>query len=264
MHRIFWGKGVMQLGKLLVYPAGTTEACQYGAQFLKEAGVDLVDHPAPEVTHLLLDVPSFREDGALRDGGDLRYLLSTLPKTIAVIGGNLQHPALDGYTVTDLLKDPQYLAINAAITAECALQVAAPRMNTAFFDSPALVLGWGRIGKCLARLLKHMGCPVTVAARKEADRAMLHALGYPAVPISQIEKLLPKCRLVFNTVPELLLHREQTQPHTKCLFVDLASRPGMQGEHVLWARGLPGIYAPESSGRLIARRFLQICKEGSP
>jgi dipicolinate synthase subunit A len=77
----------------------------------------------------------------------------------------------------DLLKDPHYLAKNAAITAECALKVAAPYLKTTFSESPTLILGWGRIGKCLARLLSARNCPVSVAARKESDRAMLEAFG---------------------------------------------------------------------------------------
>ena len=44
-------------------------------------------------------------------------------------------------------------------------------------DCKVLVIGWGRIGKCLAALLKGLEADVTVVARKETDRAILHALG---------------------------------------------------------------------------------------
>jgi hypothetical protein len=63
-------------------------------------------------------------------------------------------------------------------------------------------------------------------------------------------------RVIFNTVPTLLL--EQTS--SRCLKIDLASVPGIAGEDVIHARGLPGKKAPESSGELIARRLLQLMK----
>ena len=258
---IFWGKGVMGLKKMLVFPVGSTDACRYAAAFLEKAGVELVDHPCPEVTHLLLDVPSFGPAGTLRGGGSLGSILEMLPPDVTVAGGNLVHPALKGYPTLDLLQDLQYLAVNAAITADCALQVAAPRMTATFADSPALIIGWGRIGKCLGQLLKAIGTDVTIAARKEADRAMISALGYQAVDIPEIPAVLPRCALVFNTAPEMVLHKELSDTCRNCVKIDLASKPGIEGEDVVWARGLPGVYAPESSGRLIAETFFRLSKE---
>ena len=43
--------------------------------------------------------------------------------------------------------------------------------------------------------------------------------------------------------------------------MDLASKKGIAGNDVIWARGLPGIHAPEESGALIARTILDLLKE---
>lgn len=258
---IFWHKGGMVLGNSLIYPVGNTAACRYAALFLKKAGVRLVDHPTPEVTHLLLDVPSFGADGKLRGGGDVEEILRMLPPKITVVGGNLSHPALAGYKTMDLLKDAQYLAVNAAITADCALRVAAPKMTATFADSPALVIGWGRIGKCLGQLLTGLGTEVTFAARKEADRAMIKALHFEAVDMDGMAQVLPKCRLIFNTAPEMVVHKALLALCENAVKIDLASKLGMEGEDVIWARGLPGIHAPESSGKLIAETFMKLDRE---
>lgn len=247
------------MAKYLIYPVGTTAASQYAADYLTKAGLTIVDHPTPEVTHLLMDVPSFGNDGMLRGGGNPQRILETLPQYITVVGGNLRHQALDEYRVWDFLQEEAYLAQNAAITADCAVQVAAPLLKTTFAQSPALIIGWGRIGKCLGRLLKGMGCSVTVAARKASDRAMLRALGYDAADPADLR--LDGFRLLFNTVPELILNKEQLSHYKDCVKIDLASRKGLEGDDVIWARGLPGIYAPESSGRLIADTFLRKLKE---
>lgn len=251
----------MRLGNMLVFPAGNTDACRYAAAFLKQAGIGLTDHPSPEVTHFLLDVPSFGADGMLRGGGELQQLLQMLPQNVIVIGGNLCHPALSQYRTLDLLQDAEYLAVNAAITADCALQAAAPLMTTTIADSPTLIIGWGRIGKCLAQLLKAVGTDVTIAARKSSDRAMAKALGLNAVGMEELTQPLPQYRLIFNTAPELVLHKEQAETARNCVKIDLASKPGIEGSDVVWARGLPGIHAPESSGKLIAQSVLRLCKE---
>lgn len=249
------------MAQYLIYPIGSTLACRYAAEYLQKHRFELVDHPTPEVTHLLLDVPGFGNDGLLRGGGAVERILETLPQYITVVGGNLQHPALEGYRKMDLLLDEGYLAENAAITADCALQTAAPLLTTTFAQSPALIIGWGRIGKCLAAMLKAIGCQVTVAARKASDRAMLQALGYRAADPKRLDGILPRFRILFNTVPTPVLNRRQLSVCRNCVKIDLASQKGLEGDDVIWARGLPGIHAPESSGQLIADTFIRLLKE---
>ena len=245
----------------LLYPIGSTAASDYAATFLRKEGFHLIDHPTPEVTHLLLDVPSFQGNGQLRGGGNLQKILEMLPQYITVVGGNLNDTILDNYRKIDLLQDAVYLAENAAITAECVLQVAAPLLTTTFAQSPALIIGWGRIGKCLGKLLKGLGCDVTVAARKPADRAMLQALGYEAVDPADLTPLLPGFRILCNTVPYPVLNQAQLKLCKCCAKIDLASQKGLEGDDVVWARGIPGIHAPESSGKLIADTFVRLVKE---
>ena len=55
--------------------------------------------------------------------------------------------------------------------------------------------------------------------------------------------------------------RTLPEEDSPALKIDLASRKGMGGKDVVWARGLPGNDTPESSGSLIARRVLSILKE---
>ena len=242
----------MFLDKILLYPIGSSGSCRYASGYLEQAGIALIDHPAPEITHLLLDVPSKEP---LSDGRDLKEVLRMLPRSVTVIGGNLN---LTERRTVDLLQDPLYLAKNAAITAQCALQVAAPYLHTTLADTPVLILGWGRIGKCLAKLLSNLGCSVTVAVRKLQDRAMLEALGYRAVDFEAVPSILPQCGLLYNTVPDLPFVWDLS----KVVAIDLASEPGMKCDNVIIARGLPGKYAPESSGNLIAETIFRFYKEG--
>lgn len=236
--------------KPLIYPIGTTDACRHAAAILAKSGIPIIDHPSPEVTHLLLDI---------RPGIDPAHTLRMLPSNVTVIGGNLNLPE---YCTWDFLKDECYLAQNAAITAHCALKLALNHIQATLTDTPTLILGWGRIGKCLAAMLKALGCPITVAARKETDRAMLQALGYNTQDTANLK--LKDIRLLFNTAPEPILTEEALLPYPSLVKIELASKPGISGTDVIIARGLPGIHAPVSSGNLIAKTILRYLKEETP
>lgn len=245
-----------------IYCAGCTEAARFAANKLHATGFHLLSKPDPTAELLLLDIPSFGPDGQLRCGGSLAELLKHFSPEVTVCGGNLNHPALAGYHVIDLLKDPEYLAENAYITAEAALDVALPDLSVTLRNCPVLILGWGRIGKCLGQLLKNIGAEVTIAARKESDRAMIRALGFRAADFPALPRLLHSYRLIYNTVPEILLNAElMTNCRPDCLKIELASRPGMEGDGIITARGLPAIHFPESTGKLIADTLIRLTQK---
>ena len=250
------------MNQVTLYAPGGNAAVRFACRALAAQGLDVTQVPTPEVTHLLLPVPAFEADGRIRGGGILEHLLADLPEHITVLGGNLTHPALQGYPVIDLLGDGLYAAKNAAITADCAIRVAAQQLGVVFDGCPILILGWGRIGKSLAQKLKAMGARVTVAARNRADRDMLAALGYGAEAPHRLGHNLAPYRVIFNTVPAPVLTAEQMKHCRKdCVKIELASVPGMVGDGVTAALGLPGKMTPESSGELIARTVIRLLAE---
>ena len=233
------------MSSILFYPIGCTSGCQQAAEVLKGCGIAMTDHPSQEVTHLLLDVPGFSPDGTLRGGGELAELLRRLPETVTIVSGKIP-AAYSRWRCMDLLQDEGYLWENAAITAQCAVQLAARRMGGIFRGQTALVIGWGRIGKHLCRLLTGLGAQVFLASRSDAHKAEAASFGIHTEPKYD-------CRVVFNTAPGITLDEEAFTG----LKIELASAPGFRGEDVLEARGLPGIYAPEQSGTLIAKTILR-------
>lgn len=242
-----------------IYCAGNTAALSFARENLLQRGYAIALQPAPDVTHLLLPVPSFEPDGRIRGGGIPSNILADLPESITVVGGNISSLAQYGCVTVDLLQDPQYVAENAAITADCAIRVARERMCCIWRDCPVLVIGWGRIGKCLADQLRALGADVTVAARKEADLAVLRALGYGAENILHIDP--SHYRVIFNTVPAAVLSQEQCKAcDPNSLKIELASRPGIEDPSVISALGLPAKYAPETSGKLIADTFIRLLR----
>ena len=235
------------------YLAGDSAALRYAGEYLEDLGAEVAQRPDSRVTHLLLPVPS------AQPGCDVQALLSQLPKGITIVGGNLNPDDFPGYKLMDLLRDPTYLARNAAITAYCALRLAMMELPVMLRGCRVLIIGWGRIAKCLAALLWALEADVTVAARQEADRAMACALGYRAEAITDLDDTLNDYRLIFNTVPAPVLSEKQVELCRQgCLRIDLASVEGIGGSHKIWARGLPGKDAPESSGILIAKTIIRL------
>ena len=235
----------------LIYATEGDPALSYGVRELEKRGICFADAPGSGVTHLLLPVP------CRLSGQELTGLLAQLPKGVTVLGGFLDRPELKHYRCLDLLKDSRYLAKNAMITAYCALELAQKEMAVTWEDCPVLILGWGRIGKCLGSLLKSLGPQVSIAARKEADLSMIAALGCDGRDIGQLDYILRRYRVIFNTVPSPVLSRAQTGLcREDCILVELASTPGMDAPNVIDGRGLPGKLAPESAGKLIARTVM--------
>jgi len=239
----------MMKGTVLCVPR--SDAIRHAAAYLSELGIPVTEKCAPDVRYLLLPVPSF-------PAGDvyLAYYLSRLPDNVIITGGNLSSPLLEGYRTVDLLQDPYYLAANAAITADCTLEILNQHFSSALQGRQALIIGWGRIGKCLGKRLEQQGSNVTIAARKPADLAMIQALGYRALPVPDLSDQSGRFEIILNTAPALIL--PDLQAKEGAVVLELASKPGITGENILNARGLPGKMAPERSGKLIAETFIRL------
>ena len=229
--------------KPTVYIPILTPTMAHAARILAEAEIDLV-HTPEQAEYLLYPCPTpltALDDycqGATIIGGNLDFLNSCVSRL-------------------DLLKDPYYLADNAAITAEAALGLILSNLRCAITEGKILILGWGRIGKCLTHQLTHLDAPLSVYARKPEDRALLRSLGYHPVSAEELTDSLAEYRCVINTAPARILRYEDAQRlRTDCFKLDLASVQGIPGDDVLHARGLPGKYKPESAGKLVARTVL--------
>ena len=223
-----------------------SDAVRRAAQYLSGIGLPVTDRAAPDISHLLLPVPSFSFGT-----GYLAHLLTDIPDDIVISGGFLDSPLLQGYRTVDFLKDPYYLAENAAITASCAVTMLKAHKRHSLNDIRVLVIGWGRIGKCLGKLLQEKGAYVTIAARKDSDLAMIDALGYGAMDLNHLK---PDSQFIVNTIPAMVLPRVPANVYA----IELASKPGMGGENVIVAKGLPGKMRPAESGRLIAETFMRL------
>ena len=194
-----------------------------------------------------------------------------------LLGGLLPRSLPDalpaGCRVTAYYEDEALLLRNAYLTAEGALMLAMQETDCALRGKTAAVVGYGRIGKLLARLLLSVGMEVTACARRRESLLWAAADGCRPLQICDAAHhaghgLFPLCcghLVLFNTVPEQVLDRDlllRLEPGT--LLVDLASAPfGAREEDAREAEranglryirvpGIPGQYAPRDAGYAIA------------
>lgn len=159
----------------------------------------------------------------------------------------------------------EFAIYNSVPSAEGAIQMAMEQLPITLHGSSAWVLGFGRTGETLCRMLQGIGARVTAVARSPVALARATAAGHQAVQFAALQKSpggseIGAADVVFNTVPAPVLTAEvlsRLQPDA--LVIDLASAPGgtdfeaarQLGIRALLAPGLPGKVAPRTAGRII-------------
>ena len=160
--------------------------------------------------------------------------------------------------------------LNAIPTAEGAIQFAMEELPYTLHGSKCLIIGNGRIGKILAKMLDGIGAEVTVAARKRKDLAMVYSYGYNNLHIGELYDNIGRFDVIFNTAPSLILDCDMlVKTRRDSLVIDLASKPGgvdfdaarRLGIKVIWALSLPGKVAPHTAGDIIGKTILNILDE---
>ena len=115
-----------------------------------------------------------------------------------------------------------------------------------------------------------LGCDVTVAARSPKDLAWAEADGAHVIPLAFMERVLPKYRIVINTIPARIFgERELSLLDSDTLIIDLASLPGgvdfSAAEELelraISALSLPGKTAPVTAAEIMDRTIGNILAE---
>lgn len=175
-----------------------------------------------------------------------------------------------GVAVHDYYEREELIVRNCVPTAEGALAIAMQETARTIFESRCLVVGHGRVGKVVARLLGACGARVSVAARRQEDLAWIKTEGYTPVPITELSDAAEKADLIFNTVPVQLFDKTLlAHVRPDALIIDLASKPGgvdfetakSLGLRVIWALSLPGKVAPMTAAEIIRDTVIHMITE---
>lgn len=152
--------------------------------------------------------------------------------------------------------------LNSIPTAEGAIQRAMEELPVTLHGTRVVVVGFGRCGVTLARMLGGIGARVRVVARDAAQRARAYEMGLDAVSLERLAQSVADARAVFNTVPALLITRDVLERMRQgVVVIDVAQAPGgvdfeaakELGIKAFLDLGIPGKVAPETAGEILAR-----------
>lgn len=172
--------------------------------------------------------------------------------------------------IIDIMKREEHAVLNTIATAEGAIKIAIENTNRVLHGSKALILGFGRIGKVLAKKLEGLSVDVTCSARKNEDFAWIRTYGYKALNTNLLGKELENFDIIINTIPYIVLNKDNLKYVNKeTLLIDLASNPGGIDQNAakelnlkfIWALSLPGKIAPITSAENIKNTIYNILDE---
>lgn len=195
----------------------------------------------------------------------IQELLEKLQKRTIVFLGKaddrfINQLEIKGNSWCDITEEETFSILNAIPSAEGAIQKAMEKTDITIHGARTLILGYGRIGKSLARMLKGIGAKVTVEARNNSDLAWILENGYMGVHINDLDTVLFDQDIIFNTVPSLIMDSKRIEKlNPRTVIIDLASSPGgvdfdatskmgIKASHEL---GLPGKVAPRTAAKII-------------
>lgn len=214
------------------------------------------------------------EDGILINAphSDKKILIDELFKNIkekTFVAGAIKQNVRDLATknnikIVDLMENEFFTILNVIPTVEGAIQTAMENTAITINNSNCLILGFGRIGKALCKILKSLGANVSAVARKDKDIAWIKLLGYKDIYLSNLsDSLKNKYDIIFNTIPSIILKERELkilkENNNNCIIIELASKPGgidlKEAEKnrikVIYAQGLPGKVAPNTAAKYI-------------
>lgn len=228
--------------------------------------------------YIILPVPASRNKKVINapfSNADIvlsEKLFSNLKNKVVfagIVSSLIEDVKPSGLYIRDYYQREDFLIPNALLTAEGAVSIALKEYGKSIFSSRCLVVGFGRIGKILAKLLKNMGAKVTVSARSVKDISLAKISGFETTNVSKINEKAD-FDLIFNTVPALVLDAAVLSFLSSArMIIDLASAPGGTdkfaaeelGIKLIPALGIPGKCFPEAAGEIIADVIYKMIEE---
>ncbi len=169
----------------------------------------------------------------------------------------------------DYMKNENYVLKNAILTAEGAVSYIEENTDYSLFGSKILIIGYGRIGKAIHKILKAYGADITVCSRSCDSKALAEFNGARHIFFDELSKR-NNADIIINTVPHpVLTKKELSAVKRDTLILDLASFPGgvdtliakSLGLKLLNGKAMPSKYTQKTAGYIIGEAVINIIEE---
>lgn len=151
---------------------------------------------------------------------------------------------------------------NNYITCEGIIEKLVQLNDKSIYGSTVLIVGFGKLGQILCKVLAPLQVHLIVASRDAKDHVKVKIDGYESIDYGSIEDVVNRIDTMITTVPARVVDERVLQKlvHTDTLVIDVSSDPytfdleGAQSIGVFAHRlpQIPGRIAPRSSGVLLA------------
>lgn len=164
-----------------------------------------------------------------------------------------------------------FLIKNSRLTAQGVLRMISINIEVDFKDLSVAVIGYGRCGKAICKLLKNCSMNITSFSRRNESIVLARNDGMIADDLFNLNHNISDFDIIINTVPVNIIDREcLAKLSQRNIYIEIASKP--YGFNVsesdvfnfkyILAESLPGRFTPVSAGYNIADTVLDIIKEG--
>ena len=247
---------------------GVGERCAEAMRLLAEWGGDLPD----DVGIILLPIPTSR-DGVHLTGSTLTLheVLTDVRPGEVVVGysipdGEKEYITSRGGRVCDVAGDEEFLDENALISAVGTLEYILSVSAKVPDDMHVGIVGYGRIGRHLARILMFLGANVRIYTSKNVTRVALGRLGVESREINYASPTLEDIRdldALVNTAPSPLAEcfHDNKAPRGLCI-IEVASGNNFDGiDGVVRLPSIPEKNYPKSAGRAYFHAIQRFMRE---
>lgn len=157
--------------------------------------------------------------------------------------------------ILDIMKNEEFAVLNAIPTAEETIRIIIDNTKKVLHNTNCLIMGYGRIGKVLAKKLNSLSVKVECLVSDNIEKTWCRVEGYNYIEFENIKNksdLLKKYDIIINTIPKIILTDELKEIRKDTLIIDLASKPygidrsivKQENLNFIEALGLPGKSAP--------------------
>ena len=142
-------------------------------------------------------------------------------------------------TLYNIMKDERFQAVNSRLTAEGALMLMIEHSVKSISDCNVLVLGFGRMGAAIAKLLNKLDISLDVATTSSLRPA--YAFANHVLPMRDFD--FSPYDIIINTVPLAVVNdSDLTTVQKGAVYIDLASKPAVNLEYARYLGADADIY----------------------
>ena len=150
---------------------------------------------------------------------------------------------IDEQKLKNILQTEEYKLYNAMITAEGAIRLALEKCDMGIALTDVILIGYGRIGKILAKMLVGINAHLTIVVNDNLKLIHAKTLGYNAV----LECDMSNANIIFCTAQNYIF------PETTATIIDLSTG----AKQTIDASSLPEITATRKEVEYIKKELLK-------